>query len=68
MLPTRWENTQEVFFELGGTGTFVTNEMKGHGGDSDDSSYMIKVFDLNRETETPVYPAIDSDHVRVRAK
>lgn len=68
MLPTRWENTQEVFFELGCTGAFVTNEMKGHGGDSDDSSYMIKVFDLNRETETPVYPAIDSDHVRVRVK
>jgi hypothetical protein len=53
---------------LGCTGAFVTNEMKGHGGDSDDSSYMIKVFDLNRETETPIYPAIDSDHVRVRVK
>lgn len=68
MLPTRWENTQDAFFELGGNGAFVTNEMKGHGGDSDDSSYMIKMFDLNRETETPVYPTIDSDHVHVRVK
>lgn len=68
MLPIRWENTQDTFFELGGTGAFVTNEKKGHGGDQDDSAYMIKVFDLNRDTETPVYPAIDSDHVHVRVK
>ena len=57
----RWYRSQEVFFEVGGEGLFITDKTKEHVTSQEVIDYLITFFQANRESVGPVYP-IDTSH------
>lgn len=52
---SRWYNAQDVFFEVGGEGIFLTDKNEAHYTSSTVVDYVIQTFKLNRGTSTALY-------------
>ncbi|XMB66715.1 hypothetical protein RI065_10510 [Mycoplasmatota bacterium zrk1] len=47
-LPEKWFNIIDIYYELGGTGQFITNKTQEHSYDDNDKDYILEFFKINR--------------------
>ena len=52
----RWHRSQEIFFDVGGEGLFITDTTKGHVTSQEVIDYLVTFFQANRVSDHPVYP------------
>ncbi|XMB66716.1 hypothetical protein RI065_10515 [Mycoplasmatota bacterium zrk1] len=47
-MPEKWFNIIDIYYELGGTGQFITNKTQEHSYDDKDKDYILEFFKINR--------------------
>ncbi len=52
---TRWYNAQDIYFDVGGEGMFITDKTMRHETSQEVIDYLIDFFTMNRDSDVPLY-------------